>query len=158
MPFGGRPPHHPGFREAEDRDPETPAPAVTYSVYILASSRHGTLYVGVTNSLQRRVEEHRAKEIPGFTQRYGVTRLVYFQGFGDVSDAILYEKRLKRWRRDWKIRLIEEDNPHWEDLYLNLIAPSAEPPREWIPDIRCADSGMTDEDMGKLKERWALKL
>lgn len=129
---------------------------MTYWVYMLASGHHGTLYVGVTRDLQRRVEQHRAKEAPGFTKRYGVDRLVHFQGFGDVNDAIGYEKRLKRWRRDWKVRLIEETNPHWEDLYLHMMADLPAPPCSWIPDIRCADSGMTGER--ELKERWPLKL
>ena len=79
----------------------------TYWVYILASRIDGTLYVGVTNSLERRTAEHRAKATPGFTRDYGVDRLVFFRGFGDVQDAIRFEKQLKRWRRAWKIRLIE---------------------------------------------------
>ena len=94
----------------------------TYWVYILASDKLGTLYVGVTNSLERRVAEHKAREVPGFTRRYGVDRLVFFRGFGEVTEAIRFEKQLKRWRRDWKIRLIEEDNPHWADLYLDMMA------------------------------------
>lgn len=94
---------------------------MSYWVYILASGKYGTLYVGVTNSVERRVAEHKAKEIPGFTKRYGVDRLVFYKPFGDVAEAIRFEKRLKRWRRDWKIRLIEEDNPHWEDLYLQMM-------------------------------------
>lgn len=94
---------------------------VTYWVYILANGRYATLYVGVTNSLERRIAEHRAKVLPGFTKRYGVDRLVYFRGFGDVTQAIHFEKQLKRWRRDWKIRLIETENPLWEDLYLRMM-------------------------------------
>lgn len=95
---------------------------MTYWVYILASKGFGTLYVGVTNSIERRVAEHKAKEAPGFTRRYGVDRLVFYRGFGDIGEAIRFEKQLKRWRRDWKIRLIEQDNPHWEDLYLQMMA------------------------------------
>ena len=129
--------------------------AMTYWVYMLASGHHGTLYVGVTRELQRRVEQHRSKEAPSFTRRYGVDRLVYFQGFGDVTDAIGFEKRLKRWRRDWKARLIEETNPHWEDLYRHMMADPSDAPCSWIPDSRCAASGMTERE---LKERWALKL
>jgi putative endonuclease len=98
---------------------------VTYWVYILASKKYGTLYVGVTNSLERRIAQHKAKEVAGFTKRYEVDRLVFHRGFGDVAQAIHFEKQLKRWRRDWKIRLIEEDNPHWEDLYLQMMR---EPP------------------------------
>src|ERR1700741_667945 len=107
---------------SEDRDPRTRRRRRTYWVYIMASGDHGTLYVGVTRDLQRRVEQHRAKEIAGFTKRYGVDRLVHAQGFGDIRDPITFEKRLKRWRRDWKSRLIEESNPHWEDLYLHMMA------------------------------------
>jgi putative endonuclease len=94
----------------------------TYWVYILASRELGTLYVGITNSLERRIAEHKAKEIAGFTQRYGVDRLVFFRGFGEVTQAIRFEKQLKRWRRDWKVRLIEEDNPDWADLYLPMMS------------------------------------
>jgi putative endonuclease len=91
-----------------------------YWVYILASRRYGTLYMGVTNSLLRRVAEHRAKKIPGFTKRYGVDRLVFYRGFGEVAEAIRFEKQIKRWRRDWKIRLIEEENLLWDDLYVAM--------------------------------------
>jgi putative endonuclease len=94
----------------------------TYWVYILARKRQGALYVGVTNSLERRVAEHKAKVVAGFTKRYDIDRLVYFQGFGEVTAAIRFEKQLKRWRRDWKIRLIEKDNPDWTDLYVEMMA------------------------------------
>ena len=106
-------------------------------VHILAG-KHGTLYVGITNSLERRMAEHRAKETPGFTRRHGVDRLVFYQGYGEAPAAIGFEKRLKRWRRDWKIRLIEEDNPHWDDLYLQSIAPGADPQGSRVPDTRFA--------------------
>jgi putative endonuclease len=89
-------------------------------VYILSSRRHGTLYIGVTNDLIRRVWEHREGIVPGFTKTYRVHRLVYYEAFGSVVDAIEREKHLKKWRRDWKIRLIEETNPTWDDLYDNL--------------------------------------
>ena len=91
-----------------------------YYVYILASRRHGTLYTGVTNDLIRRVQEHREKMLPGFTKRYGVVRLVYFEMFGEIGEAIAREKKLKRWRRDWKIALIEENNLDWGDLWPRL--------------------------------------
>ncbi len=94
---------------------------MTCWVYILASRRYGTLYVGVTNSLERRIAEHRAKEIPGFTKRYGVDRLVFYQGFGEAAGAIRFEKQLKRWRREWKIRLIEQGNLLWDDLYIAMM-------------------------------------
>ena len=84
--------------------------ARSYYVYILASRIGGTLYIGVTNDLIRRAYEHRSKAVPGFTKKYGVTRLVYFEQFGDIEFAIRREKRLKKWPRSWKIRLIEEAN------------------------------------------------
>lgn len=87
-----------------------------YFIYILASRKHGTLYIGVTNDLLRRVSEHRQGVIEGFTKEYAVKHLVYFEGFTDIHDAVLREKRLKKWRRDWKIALIEENNPGWVDL------------------------------------------
>ncbi|WP_411288065.1 GIY-YIG nuclease family protein [Phenylobacterium sp.] len=96
---------------------------MTYWVYIVASARHGTLYVGVTNSLERRIAEHKAKDVAGFTKRYGVDRLVFFQGYGEVTEAIRFEKQLKRWRRDWKVRLIEADNPNWDDLHVQMMTP-----------------------------------
>jgi putative endonuclease len=105
----------------------------TYWVYIVASGELGTLYVGITNSLERRIAEHKAKEIPGFTATYGVDRLVFHRGFGEVTQAIHFEKQLKRWRRSWKIRLIEETNPNWSDLHLEMMA---NPPLH--PDIAAA--------------------
>jgi putative endonuclease len=90
-------------------------------VYILAS-RNRTLYVGVTNSLQRRVLKHKEKRLPGFTQKYNVTQLVYFQQFPDIRCAIRREKQIKGWLRAKKIELIESDNPGWEDLALKLFS------------------------------------
>ncbi len=91
-----------------------------FYVYILASQRKGTLYVGVTSNIARRIEEHRTGTVPGFTTQYGVTRLVHCEVYDDAENAILREKRLKKWNRDWKIRLIEESNPDWRDLYTTL--------------------------------------
>ena len=88
-----------------------------YYVYILASRIGGTLYIGVTNDLIRRVAEHRLKVAESFTKRYDVTRLVYFEVFEEIEKAIHREKRLKKWSRAWKILLIEKDNPDWNDLY-----------------------------------------
>ena len=94
---------------------------VAYFVYILASRKYGTLYVGVTNDLVRRVYQHKEK-IPGsFTSRYGVDRLVWFECYDDPVSAISREKEIKKWRRDWKIRLIEETNPQWSDLYPAIV-------------------------------------
>jgi len=92
-----------------------------YFVYMLASKPQGTLYVGVTNNLLRRVNEHREGRVPGFTKKYGITKLVWFERYGSINEAIAKEKRLKRWRRDWKRSLIEEDNPHWADLFPSLL-------------------------------------
>jgi putative endonuclease len=88
-----------------------------YFVYILASKRNGTLYIGVTNDVERRTYEHKNNVFPGFTQKYGVHMLVYYEMFTDIDDAITREKQLKKWNRAWKIRLIEKHNPKWEDLY-----------------------------------------
>ncbi len=90
---------------------------MAYYVYLLASSKHGTLYLGVTNDLVRRGHEHRTKAVEGFATRYGVDKLVWFEVYDDVVTAITREKELKKWRRDWKTRLIEEQNPGWVDLY-----------------------------------------
>jgi putative endonuclease len=90
---------------------------VAYYVYILASQRNGTLYIGVTNDLVRRVHEHRCHSVPGFTCRYAVDRLVWFEAHREVAAAIQREKNLKRWLRRWKIDLIERTNPTWRDLY-----------------------------------------
>jgi len=90
-------------------------------VYILASRKHGTLYLDMTNDLIRRVWEHKSKVSTGFSSRYKVDRLVWFECYGDPVSAITREKQLKKWRRDWKIRLIEETNPDWLDRY-NEIA------------------------------------
>ena len=92
----------------------------SYFVYILASRRNGTLYVGVTNDLVRRVHEHREGLVPGFTKKYGVKFLVYFEYHTDITAAIEREKRLKRWHRKWKLDLIEADNPQWRDLWIEL--------------------------------------
>jgi putative endonuclease len=88
-----------------------------YWVYILASRRNGTLYVGVTNDLIRRVWEHRQDLVPGFTRTYRVNLLVYYEAHGQIEEAIKREKQIKRWRRTWKIELIERSNPQWRDLW-----------------------------------------
>ncbi|MBB4368876.1 putative endonuclease [Bradyrhizobium sp. cir1] len=87
-----------------------------FFVYILASKRNGTLYVGVTNDLTRRMVAHKAKLVPGFTKRYGVTLLVCYETFGSILEARAREHSLKRWRRAWKLKLIEDLNPDWRDL------------------------------------------
>ena len=90
---------------------------LSYYVYLLANRKYGTLYLGITNDLVRRVYEHKAKAVPGFTAKYGVDRLVWFEIHEDPATAISREKELKKWRRDWKISLIERDNSDWLDLY-----------------------------------------
>ncbi len=88
-----------------------------YYVYILASGLGGTLYVGVTGNLIGRVYQHKAGAVEGFTKKYKVNRLTYFEIFEDIEAAIKREKRLKRWNRAWKVELIERQNPNWVDLY-----------------------------------------
>ena len=95
----------------------------TYYVYILASKRNGTLYIGVTNNLERRIYEHKANIIEGFTAKYNVHQLVYWEQTTDIYSALKREKQLKKWNRKWKLALIEKENPNWNDLSEN-----------WIPD------------------------
>ena len=91
------------------------------SVYILASDRNGTLYIGVTSDLQGRMYEHREGLVPGFTRRYGVKHLVWYENHSRIEDAIQREKNLKHWIRKWKLELIETSNPGWRDLYLEML-------------------------------------
>lgn len=95
-----------------------------YYVYLMASRKHGTLYLGVANNLVRRVYEHKSKAVRGFTARYNIDRLVWFECYDDPTNAIEREKDIKKWRRNWKIRLIEEVNPQWDDFYDALLAES----------------------------------
>lgn len=90
------------------------------AVYILASQRNGTLYIGVTSDFIARISEHKQDLLPGFTKQYGVHRLVYIEFHVDMASAIRREKQIKRWRRSWKIELIEKSNPGWLDLYWDL--------------------------------------
>jgi len=91
-----------------------------YYVYILASGRNGTLYTGMTNDLCRRVEQHKSGVEGSFTKKYNVTKLVWFEVFNDVRYAIMNDKRIKKWNREWKLNLIERVNPNWDDLSINL--------------------------------------
>ena len=93
----------------------------SYYVYILASRRNGTLYIGITSDLTRRIWQHKKKLVKGFTEKYDVDKLVYFEEYNDVDIAIQREKRLKEWKRKWKLDLIEKDNPDWKDLYSDII-------------------------------------
>jgi putative endonuclease len=90
-------------------------------VYILASRPNGTLYVGVTSDLIRRIWQHKTDAIDGFTSKYGVKLLVYFEAHASIADAILREKQIKEWKREWKIGLIERDNPVWRDRYEEIL-------------------------------------
>ena len=95
---------------------------MAYYVYFLASDKYGTLYLGMTNDIVRRVYEHKTKAVAGFTKRYAVDKLVWFEIYDDAVTAITRENELKKWRRAWKIRLIEEQNPEWIDLYPQIAA------------------------------------
>jgi len=92
-----------------------------FYVYIMASSKNGTLYIGVTSDLIKRVWQHKNNQAKGFTQKYGIHSLVYFEQFNDAYSAIIREKHLKRWNRSWKLELIEKSNPFWKDLYEGII-------------------------------------
>ncbi len=92
-----------------------------YYVYILASKRNGTLYIGVTNDLIKRVYEHKHDIIDGFTKKYRVHYLVYYEDTRDINNALTREKQMKKWKRQWKIELIKKMNPKWEDLYPGLL-------------------------------------
>ena len=91
------------------------------AVYILASQRNGTLYIGVTSDLIKRIWEHKNELVEGFTQKYKVHQLVYFEQHQDMLAAITREKQLKKWNRDWKLALIEENNPDWRDLWSDIV-------------------------------------
>lgn len=91
-----------------------------YYIYILASKKYGTLYIGVTNNLKERIFIHKEKIIDGFSKKYAIDKLVYFEIHNDIHEAILREKQIKKWKRDWKINLIEKNNPNWIDLYYEL--------------------------------------
>ena len=93
----------------------------SYYIYILASKRNGTLYVGSTSDLIRRIYEHKKNFVEGFTKKYGVHNLVYFEECDDRNAAILREKRIKEWKRRWKLEMIEKVNPEWKDLYEQII-------------------------------------
>lgn len=92
-----------------------------YYIYILASRKNGTLYVGVTSDLIKRIYEHKNDLVEGFTQKYTIHNLVYFEATESIESAIMREKQLKKWNRAWKINLIEKNNPAWNDLYPDLI-------------------------------------
>jgi len=88
-----------------------------YYVYITTNKKDGVLYIGVTNNLEGRISEHKERMYKGFTYKYGLDKLVYYEIYNDIKEAIEREKQLKKWNRDWKIKLIEEENPNWNDLF-----------------------------------------
>jgi putative endonuclease len=90
-------------------------------VYIMASGRNGTLYLGVTSDLVKRAWQHRTHQVPGFTSKHAVHQLVWFEGTSDINAAIAREKQLKNWKREWKVALIEKMNPYWRDLYDEIL-------------------------------------
>ena len=92
-----------------------------YYIYIMASKRNGTLYTGITSDLVKRIWQHKSGEISGFTSKYKVNQLVYYEIHGDVMEAIKREKNIKAWKRNWKLHLIEEKNPNWIDLYESIL-------------------------------------
>ena len=102
-----------------------------FAAYILASGRNGTIYVGSTDDLAKRVWEHREKLRPGFTSQYGVTQLVWFESHETREGAFRHERRIKEWRRSWKIMLIEERNPDWQDLFDDLTGGGLKPD-DWL--------------------------
>ncbi|MEK7646321.1 MAG: GIY-YIG nuclease family protein [Patescibacteria group bacterium] len=98
---------------------------MSYYIYILTNKRNGTLYIGVTNNLERRIYEHIHKIIPGFTEKYDISQLVYFEETIDVNAALTREKQLKKWSRKWKLELIEKSNPQWKDLSCQWYDPGS---------------------------------
>ncbi|HTD02303.1 GIY-YIG nuclease family protein [Undibacterium sp.] len=93
-----------------------------YYVYIVANGRNGTLYTGVTSDLIKRIWEHKNKFVAGFSRQHGVDQLMWFEQHEEVEQAIIREKQIKKWNREWKVRLIESANPYWNDLYLSFTA------------------------------------
>ncbi len=92
-----------------------------YYVYMLASNKNGTLYIGVTNNLIRRIYEHKEGLVEGFTKKYNIKRLVFYEETNDVESAIIREKQMKKWKRQWKIDLIQKNNSEWKDLYNEVV-------------------------------------
>jgi putative endonuclease len=91
------------------------------AIYIISNKPNGVLYIGVTSNLQKRIWQHKEKLVEGFSFKYNLDKLVYYETCETMDSAILREKQLKRWKRDWKVRLIEEMNPNWSDLYVSII-------------------------------------
>ena len=118
-----------------------------FYIYILASKRNGTLYVGVSSDLVKRLYQHKNKDVDGFTKKYAVNKLMYYEVYQDARTALYRERCIKEWKREWKVALIEKNNPQWKDLGEEMGIFSSENP--WIP----AKAGMTDvRNMGGEKE------
>jgi putative endonuclease len=117
-----RPRVNPALTLAHHRRPREGGDPVEkrFFVYILSSRPLGPLYIGVTSNLVARIYQHKQGEVPGFTRRYNIKQLVYFKIHGCATTAIQREKRMKKWNRDWKVRLIEQENPNWRDLYIEI--------------------------------------
>jgi putative endonuclease len=92
-----------------------------YYLYIITSKKNGTLYIGITGDLVKRIYEHKQNAVDGFTKKYNVHQLVYYEVYRDIEEAILREKQMKKWNRKWKVRIIEEKNPEWKDLYDEIM-------------------------------------
>ncbi len=92
-----------------------------YYVYLLSSQKNGTLYIGVTSNLIRRIREHKEGKVEGFTKKYKIDKLVYYEVYGEVGMALYREKQLKKWKREWKLDLVEKENPNWKDLFDSLL-------------------------------------
>jgi putative endonuclease len=106
---------------AATRDPENCMSDKRYYIYILSNQKNGTLYIGVTSNLIRRIREHKERKVEGFTKKYNIDKLIYYEVYGEVGMALYREKQLKKWKREWKLELIEKENPSWNDLSGSLI-------------------------------------
>jgi putative endonuclease len=131
--------------QVDDTRPVPPVREHCYFVYLLASRRNGTLYLGVTNDVMRRTWEHKSDVIDGFTKKYGVHTLVWFETYDDINVAIAREKQIKGWNRAWKIKLIEGQNSGWNDLYERLLGEIALPDMPGFPSLAAPDGAARRE-------------
>lgn len=118
---------------------------MAFYVYIVASQRNGTLYIGSTDDLIARISQHRTGALGGFTARYGVTRLVWFETHGSRDDAFRRERQLKKWKRRWKLQLIDESNPDWTDLFDTVRLGGLKDASDWVP--ACAGTSGSEKDL-----------
>ncbi len=124
----------------------------SYYVYILASEQNGTLYIGITSNLIKRIWKHKSKAISSFTSKYNVSKLVYFEEFQDINLAISKEKLLKSWQRKWKINLIEKTNQEWKDLYDEIVSGFQTGMTPFVVQITFANKCVSVQDSGKTIE------